>query len=145
MSGGLGGADEELDRSGAVPWRLIRDLHVLGAFVLVSVALAVTGLWESRTYGAFELVRNTAGYVGMVAGAAAMVGARLAWAPAFGFAAVIYIVAPKPLRPGTAWWTWPLQPWPAELAAWVAGGLFIAGLALYVRFGARSSRHDEAV
>jgi hypothetical protein len=49
----------------------------------------------------FEMVRNTAGYVGLVAGAATLIGARLAWAPAFGYAAVVYIAAPKPLRADT--------------------------------------------
>lgn len=136
-AGGLGGADEELDRTGAVPWRLIRTVHVVTALVLVAVALAVTGLWEPRTYGAFELVRNTAGYIGMVAGAAVLIGVRLAWAPAFGYAAIVYITAPKPLRDDTAWWTWPLQPWSTELAAWVAGGVFVAGAILYTRFGPR--------
>jgi hypothetical protein len=48
------------------------------------------------------MVRNTAGYVGLVAGAATLIGARLAWAPAFGYAAVVYIAAPKPLRADTA-------------------------------------------
>jgi len=145
ISGGLGGADEELDRAAAVPWRLIRALHVVSAFVLVGGALAATSLWEPRIYGAYELVRNTAGYVGMVAAAAPMTGARLAWAPAFGYAAVMYIAAAKPLRPETAWWTWPLQPWRTELAAWVAGGLLVAGLALYVRLGSRPGRHPDAV
>lgn len=143
VSIGLGGADEELEGTTAVPWRLIRALHVLTVSVLVAGALALIGLWEPRTYGAFELARNAAGYVGMVTGAAVVVGARLAWAPAFGYAAVVYIAAPKPLRPGTAWWTWPLHPWSTELAAWAAAGLFLAGLALYVRFGARVVRHEE--
>ena len=139
-STGLGGADEELERTTAVPWRLIRALHVLGAFVLVAGALALIGTWEPRAYGAYELVRNAAGYLGMVVGAAVVTGARLAWAPAFGYAAVMYIAAPKPLRADTAWWTWPLHAWNTELAAWVAGGLFVTGLALYVRFGAHLGR-----
>jgi hypothetical protein len=104
--------EELTDRTGAVPWRLIRALHLLATFVLVSIALSVTGLWEPRTYGAFELVRNTAGYIGLMAGTATLIGARLAWAPAFGFAAVVYIAAPKPLRANTAWWTCPRSPGP---------------------------------
>lgn len=143
VSSGLGGADEELERTTAVPWRLFRSLHVLGAFVLVGGALALIGTWEPRTYGAYELVRNAAGYLGMVAGAAVLTGARLAWAPAFGYAAVVYVAAPKPLRADTAWWAWPLHPWSTELAAWVAGGLFVAGLALYARFGARVAGHTD--
>jgi hypothetical protein len=144
-STGLGGADDDLDRTGAVRWRLIRAVHVVSVCALVGGALALVALWEPRTYGAFELVRNAVGYVGMVAGAAVVIGARLAWAPAFGYAAVVYIVAPQPLLSGAAWWSWPLHPWSTELAAWVAGGLFVAGLVLYVRFGARSRRHDDAI
>lgn len=143
ISTGLGGADEELDRTAAVPWWLIRALHVLGAFVLVGGALAVTARWEPGTYGAYELVRNAAGYVGVVAAAAVVLGARLAWAPAFGFAAVTYIAAPKPLRPETAWWTWPLQPWNVSPAAWTAVLLFLAGAILYARFGSRAVPHPE--
>jgi hypothetical protein len=142
-SSGLGGADEELERTTAVPWRLIRALHVLGAFVLVGGVLAVTALWESRTYGAHELVRNAAGYVGMVAAASVVTGTRLAWAPAFGYAAVVYLAAPKPLRPETAWWTWPLQPWNASPAAWAAALLFVAGIILYAHFGPRALPYPE--
>jgi hypothetical protein len=140
---GLGGADEELERSTAVPWRRIRALHILAVTAVLGVALAMIGLWEPRTYGAFELVRNVSGYLGMVAGASAVLGARLAWAPAFGYAAVVYLAAPKPLRPETAWWTWPLQPWSASMAARTAAALFFAGIILYANFGPRASRHPE--
>jgi hypothetical protein len=85
----------------------------------------------------FELVRNTAGYVGLVAGAATLIGARLAWASAFGYAAVVYIAAPKPCVPTPEWWTCPLQPWTTTQATWIAVALFVAGAVLYARFGPR--------
>ena len=116
---------------------------MLATFVLGSVALAITGLWEPRTYGAFELVRNTAGYAGLVAGAATLIGARLALAPAFGYAAVVYIAAPKPLRADTAWWTCPLQPWTTTRATWIAVALFAARAVLYARFGPALPRPTE--
>jgi hypothetical protein len=110
---------------------------------VLGAGLAAIGLWEPFVYGAFELVRNVFGYVGMVAGATVVVGARLTWAPAFGYAAVVHLAAPKPLRPETAWWTWPLQPWSASPAAWTAVLLFVAGVILYAHFGPRTLPHPE--
>lgn len=139
----LGGADEDLERTTAVPWRVVRTVHVLVIAAIIGFALALIGLWEPHIYGAFELVRNVLGYLGMITAAAVVLGARLAWAPAFGYAAVVYLAAPKPLGSGTAWWTWPLQPWGTHAAAWVAGGIFVVGLALYSWFGARVERHAD--
>lgn len=142
-STGLGGADEELERSTPARWRWIRLGHVALTALPVSAAVALTGLWEPQTYGAFELVRNTAGFAGLVAASATVLGSRLAWVPPFVYAAVVYIVAPQPLSTDTAWWTWPVQPWSAAPAAWAAGTLLVAGTAAYVVHGARPTRTGD--
>jgi hypothetical protein len=83
------------------------------------------------------------GFVGLVTGSAAVLGARLAWVPAFAYAAVVYIAAPKPILPESAWWTWPLQQWGTDVAAWTAVTLFVAGTVCYVLMGARPSRDSD--
>lgn len=142
VSTGLAGADEELERSTAAPWRRIRLLHVVVATVTTGAALGLTGLWEPQTYGAFELARNALASVGLVTITAVVLGARLAWGPLFAYIGVVYFAAPRSM-PETGWWSWPVQPWSAELAAWTALGLFAAGLAVYGWFGARPSREAE--
>lgn len=134
VSVGFAGADEELERTAAVRWRPIRLLQVMLATVAVGAALALTGLWEPRMFGAFELVRNTAAVVGAVALSAAVLGARLAWAPVAPYVLVIMSVGPR--NPGTAWWTWPVQPWASPLAVWSAATLLILGGAAYSWSGA---------
>lgn len=142
-SAGLGGRDEELERSTALRWRLHRLGHIVGAAALIAGALVLIGLWEPQEYGAYELARNTVGFVGLVGVSAAVLGARLAWLPSFAYAAVVYVAAPKPIIPQTAWWTWPLQPWDTDLAAWVAVALFTVGSAVYVVMGPRPSRNAD--
>lgn len=139
VSVGFAGADEELERAAAVRWRLIRLCHVTLATVAVGVALALTGLWAPRTYGAFELVRNTVAAVGAVALATAVLGARLAWVPIAPYPLVIMVVGP--LRPELAWLSWPVQPWDGRpLAAWSAAVLLILGGGAYTWRGARPVR-----
>lgn len=138
VSVGFAGADEELERTAAVRWRPIRLCQVALAAVAVGTALALTGLWEPRTYGAFELARNTAAVIGAVAFSAAVLGARLAWVPVVPYVLVTMSVGPR--DPGTAWWAWPVQPWASPLAVWSAATLLILGGAAYSWSGARSVR-----
>lgn len=142
VSVGFAGADEELERTAAVPWRPIRLLHVALATLAVGVALALTGLWEPRVYGAFELVRNTAAALGAVALSATVLGARLAWVPVAPYVLVVMSVGPR--GPGTAWWTWPVQPWASDLALWSTTALLVLGGAAYAWRGARAPRATGA-
>ncbi|NEE03434.1 hypothetical protein [Phytoactinopolyspora halotolerans] len=138
-SPGLGGAAEELERSLPAPWRRYRLVHVLVVAAVIGAVLAVTGLWEPRTYGAAELVRNTLGFTGLIVGAAVVMGTRLAWLPALAYGTAVYAIAPRPIASGTAWWTWPVQPWSAGAAVTVSVGIFVIGLTLYGVLGARVS------
>ncbi|GGN58324.1 hypothetical protein GCM10010112_12020 [Actinoplanes lobatus] len=134
----LAGADESLERVAPVRWRLVRAVHVGAATVLVALLLAATGLHDPAVYGSYALVRNALGCTGLVAGAAVLIGARLAWLPAFAYVVTVY--GASPARDG-GWenlWGWPLQPstagwsWAPALAACAAGAV------LYVRWGARN-------
>lgn len=134
----LAGADESLEPSLPVRWRLIRAGHLTAAAAVVLVALTAAGLPEPAVYGAYALARNTLGCIGLVAGAAALLGSRLAWLPAFSYMCAVYAAAPA--RDG-GWeeiWAWPVQPSHAALSWLTALAAFASGTVLYVRRGARS-------
>ncbi|HET6918397.1 MAG TPA: hypothetical protein VFI46_02910 [Jiangellaceae bacterium] len=134
---GLGGADEELERTTAWRWREARCAHIVAATLLAALALASIGTWEPANYGAQVIVRNVLGCFGVVAFSTVILGARLAWAPLFGYVATVYLAAPKPPTNATAWWTWPIQPASSSVAWWTALTLFVLGAALYAIVGAR--------
>ncbi|WP_166356197.1 hypothetical protein [Phytoactinopolyspora limicola] len=137
VSFGLSGRDEWLERSTAFPWRRVRAVHATVMAVVAGAILALTGLRAAQTYGSFELVRNTVGFLGLVLVAAAVVGVGLAWLPVSAYAAVIYLAAPRDLGGHTVWWTWPLQPWSTSTAAWMAAMLVVVGVVAYSWCGAR--------
>ncbi|MFC7531411.1 hypothetical protein [Actinoplanes sp. GCM10030250] len=133
----LAGPDELLERSLPVRWRLIRTGHLLGAAAAILAALAAAGLPDPGIYGVYALGRNTLGCIGLIAGAAALLGARLAWVPAFSYVCAVYAAAPA--RDG-GWedvWAWPVQPSTADLSWPTALAAFTIGATLYIRSGAR--------
>jgi hypothetical protein len=128
----LAGADESLERSLPVPWRLIRSGHLMAAAVVIPAALAAAGLPDPAIYGLYALTRNTLGCLGLVAGAAALLGARLAWLPAFGYVCAVYAAAPA--RDG-GWeeiWAWPVQPSTAGVSWLTAVAVCAAGATLHI-------------
>jgi hypothetical protein len=137
---GFAHIDDDLESSTAVRWRLIRLTHLAVAVLLIGLAMALIGLWEPRTYGALEMTRNTAGYMGMVAASSVMMGARLAWAPTLAYGITVLATVPRPVEESAVWWTWPAQPWSVTTAVWVAAVSLACGGAAYVLWGARRSR-----
>lgn len=135
VSTGFGGADEELERTAALRWRRIRAVHVTLAAVATGTALALTGLFEPDTFGAYELARNSAACIGLMAVGTAVLGVRLGWIPALAYVLLVLGVAVP--TPDNAWWTWPIQQWTAGAANWAAGGAALVGVLGYVWFGAR--------
>ncbi|MEV0896270.1 hypothetical protein [Actinoplanes sp. NPDC049802] len=134
----LAGADESLERSFPVRWRLVRAAHLGAATGLVALLLASAGLHDPAVYGSHALIRNTLGCIGLVAGTAVPAGARLAWLPAFAYMVTVY--GASPARDG-GWenlWAWPLQPSTAVLSWAPALAVFAVGAGLYVLRGARS-------
>lgn len=136
----LAGADEEFERGTPLRWPAWRTGHVLLAVLAVATALVLTGLRAPETFGAQALARNTLGWIGLVAGATALLGARLAWLPAFGYGCVVYVAAPRDAGVFVALWAWPVQPSTAA-ASWVAaGGVLALGLAGYACCGSAVGR-----
>lgn len=136
-------ADEELERTGAWPWRRVRLGQVACLTVVGAAAVAVTGLEEPTVYGAVELVRNCLACVGMVAVAAPVVGGRLAWSPAFVYVVAVHMAAPRPVLPDTGWWTWPVQLSGSTPAWWACLTWYVVGVAAYARWGSRPRRSDD--
>jgi hypothetical protein len=145
VSIGLDGADQELERSTAVRWWLLRLGHLLAAAAVVA-PIATIGLWQPRHHGAYELVRNGLGSLGLVATATVLIGARLAWAPTMAYVLFVFSWAADrvEIEPtgATGWLTWPVQPADVSQATWAALVLFVVGVALFTVRGARRTRLD---
>lgn len=137
ISAGLGGADEELERTAAMRWRRVRTVHVAVAVAAVGAALALTGLSEPSTFGAYELARNSAACIGLVAVGTAVLGVRLGWMPVVAY--VLLVLGMASPTPENAWWTWPIQEWSADSANWAAAVVGVVGALGYVWFGSRAS------
>ncbi|MEQ4304434.1 hypothetical protein ABNF97_24175 [Plantactinospora sp. B6F1] len=133
----LGGADEELERGTSLRWPGWRAGHILLGVASIGAALALTGLHAPGVFGAYAMVRNTLGYAGLVAAAAVLLGTRLAWLPAFGYACAVYAARPRQIGGVAGVWAWPLQP-SGVTASWLTVAvLFIFGTAGYLHRGCR--------
>ncbi|WP_435124058.1 hypothetical protein [Micromonospora tulbaghiae] len=135
----LTGADEDLERSTPLPWRTWRAGHILLATLAIAAALSLTGLHKPHVFGAYALIRNTIGCVGLLTGAAALLGARLAWLPAFTYVTAVYAAAPRHGNTATGIWAWPVQPSTTATSWSVATGLFILGTVSHMTYGSRTS------
>ncbi|SCG18633.1 hypothetical protein GA0070610_4981 [Micromonospora echinofusca] len=135
----LAGADEDLDRSTPLPWRAWRAGHLLVAAVVTAMALILAGLRAPDTYGAHTLVRNALGCIGLVAGGAMLLGARLAWLPAFVYVSAVYAAAPRQTGVVVTAWAWPIQPSTSTTSWLTAVTIFTVGAAAYLHSGSRAS------
>jgi hypothetical protein len=127
----LAGADEQLERGTPTPWPLIRSGHLAAAVIGIGTLLALAGRSDA-------LARNTLGCVGLVAGAAALIGVRLAWLPVFAYVCAVYASAPALDDRWAQVWAWPVQPAAAHLSWWPALAAFTAGTGVYILRGARA-------
>ncbi|GGU74876.1 hypothetical protein GCM10010260_03480 [Streptomyces filipinensis] len=130
-------ASAELDRTAVRPWwpRRLAQLALLTALAAALLPLAVLG--HTETFGPPAMIRNTLGCTGFTALAAALLGARLSWLPAFAYVSAVYMGGHGAHGRAATVWAWPMQPG-AERGAWVAAvTLFALGAALYAAVGAR--------
>lgn len=134
----LTGADEELERATPLPWPAWRMGHVLIAAILIAGALTLIGLRAPAVFGAWALLRNTIACTGLVAGGAVLLGARLAWLPAFGYVSFVYAAAPRTFGGIADAWAWPVQPSTVHASWWAAAALFILGTGWYLLRGPRA-------
>lgn len=132
----LTGADPELEASTAVRWRRWRLLQALGTLAVSAILLASIGLREPTTYGASELVRNIGGLLGLVLLTAVVLGARLAWVLAGGYAVLAYLHGP-PGQDQDPVWVWAVRRGTDEQSYVLSGALLALGVAAYAVSGAR--------
>jgi hypothetical protein len=127
-SAGLGGADVQLERTGAIPWLSWRFVH------LVTAVLVVTGLAFAADLGPLGIIlRDTCGLMGLAALGAAVLGSQLAWVAPFVWT-VIAVVFPVDDEQVLMWM---IQPADSVAAAAVAGILGIGGVTTYSIAGPR--------
>jgi hypothetical protein len=146
---------DELDRTAVLPWWPRRLAHLAGLTALAAalLPLAVLGhplafahasaMGHASAFGPPVMIRNLLGCTGMTAAAAALLGARLSWLPAFGHVSAVYLASGGVRGPAVTVWAWPVQP-DGRLGAWLAAGAaFVLGSALYTARGARAeeARH----
>ncbi|MFD3497670.1 hypothetical protein ACFWWT_28260 [Streptomyces sp. NPDC058676] len=131
-------ASDELDRTAVHPWWRRRLAHLLTLTVLAAALLSVAVLGHASVFGPPAMIRNTLGSAGLTAAAAALLGARLSWLPAFGYVSAVYLGAAGAQGRASTVWAWPVQPG-SEAGAWAAA-LVACGVggALYVVRGARA-------
>ncbi|MFF1508977.1 hypothetical protein [Streptomyces sp. NPDC058326] len=128
---------DELDRTAVKPWWPRRLAHVLVPTLLAAALFALALPGHMEAYGAPAAVRNTLGLMGVTAGAAAVVGARLSWLPPVFFVGVVYLAAPSEPGGAAQWWAWVMQPGPQAGAWTVAVAAFVTGTGGYAWRGAR--------
>lgn len=127
----------DLDDTAVRRWwpRRLAHLLLLSAVSAALLALAVPG--HAQEFGAAAMVRNTLGAIGITAGGAVLVGARLSWMPTTLYFSAVYLSASSPRVNKATVTGWLIQPGPQH-GAWAAGvALFVIGTALCAARGAR--------
>ncbi|MEU4242394.1 hypothetical protein [Actinoplanes sp. NPDC026619] len=130
----LGGPDDALEATAAMPWPPRRVAHVLVALLVVVVPLLATLATGARFGPAGLVVRDAAGLLGLTALGAATVGTARSWFLPLGWTlAAVLFARPDPALGRVL--TWQAQP-PASAAATVTAGLLaLAGLLAYTVAG----------
>jgi hypothetical protein len=123
--------DPVLERTAALPWPPRRALHLIacGAVVVALLLAARVGGPDFGPVG--QVIRNTAGLIGLIGLGAALAGAPLAWPVPFVWTAAQAILV---LPDGPIWrqtLLWLVQPAGNTTAAITAAALFAAGVASY--------------
>lgn len=128
---------DELDRTAVLPWWPRRLAHLLTLTALAAALLPFAVLGDALAFGPPAMVRNLLGCTGVTAAAAALLGARLSWLPAFGYVSAVYLGSVGVRGRAVTVWAWPVQPG-TQPGAWLAAGVaFVLGTGLYVVRGAR--------
>jgi hypothetical protein len=128
----------ELDRTAVRPWWPRRLTHLLALTALAAALLPLAVLGDTLVFGPPAMIRNLLGCAGVTAAAAALLGARLSWLPAFGYVSAVYLASNGVRGRAVTVWAWPMQPG-GQPGAWLAAGAaFVLGTGLYVARGART-------
>ncbi|NHC46980.1 hypothetical protein [Motilibacter aurantiacus] len=130
----LSGPDDELDRTGALPWPALRALHLSTALVLIGGQLLITQLTGARFGPTSLALRDIAGLLGLTAASAAVIGTAKAWFVPLGWtlAAVLFPQGDSLLGRVL---TWQAQEPSSRAAAVTATLLALTGLLAYAMTG----------
>ncbi|MFD6550553.1 hypothetical protein [Streptomyces sp. NPDC058398] len=127
----------EVDDTAVRRWWPRRLAHLLFLSVLSAALLALAVPGHAQEFGAAAMVRNTLGAIGITAGGAVLVGARLSWMPTTLYFSAVYLSASSPRVNKATVVGWLMQPGPQH-GAWATGAaLFVMGTALCAARGAR--------
>ncbi|KAB1986240.1 hypothetical protein F8144_24075 [Streptomyces triticiradicis] len=127
----------DLDDTAVRRWWPLRLAHLLFLSALSATLLALAVPGHAQEFGAAAMVRNTLGAIGITAGGAVLVGARLSWMPTTLYFSAVYLSASSPRVNNATVVGWIVQPGPQH-GAWAAGlALFVTGTALCAARGAR--------
>ncbi|MBC3762022.1 hypothetical protein ACUN7V_12475 [Quadrisphaera oryzae] len=136
----LAGSDTALERSAARTTAWWRGAHAVLAVGLAAGVLVLAVLPDPWQFGAVAMARNASGFAGIALASAALLPARAAWAPVFGYGTVVYLAAPKPTVDAAGWWAWPtVSGVPADSGPALASALAVlaVGVLLYAARGPR--------
>jgi hypothetical protein len=131
----LAGDDVGLERSVPRLSARLRAVHAVIVVVVGSSLIAGAVLYQPEVFGAQAVVRNTIGLFGAVLLTSALLSVQLNWAPAFGYALVVYFSQPSNTAGGVEWWAWAMQPGGWDASWIVAVTLFATGLLAYALRG----------
>ncbi|MFC7273046.1 hypothetical protein ACFQS1_03540 [Paractinoplanes rhizophilus] len=139
----LGGPDDALERTAALPWPPRRAAHVLAAFLVVAGLPLVTLATGARFGPAWLVLRDAAGLIGLTALGAATIGVAKAWFVPLGWtlAATLF---PQSEPVVARILTWQTQPRASTAAAVTAGLLAVGGLVAYAVAGPARRAPAEA-
>lgn len=139
----LGGPDDALEGTAAMPWPPRRAAHLAVAFLVVVALLSVTLTTGARFGPAWLVIRDAAGLLGLTALAAAAMGPSRAWFVPLGWTlAAILFPRDEPVLGRVL--TWQSQA-PADHAAAITGGvLALSGLIAYAVAGPARQAPAEA-
>jgi hypothetical protein len=130
----LGGPDDALERTAALPWPPRRAMHLLAALAVV-VGLLLATLGTGARFGpGWLVVRDAAGLLGLTALGAVTIGPPRSWMLPLGWtlAAVAFPLSGSAVGEAL---TWPAQA-PGNRAAAVTAAVFaVGGLVAYAAVG----------
>jgi hypothetical protein len=136
---GLAGADPALERTAALAWPPRRATHLVAGTTVVAAVLAASTVAGRHLAEMEVLVRDAAGFGGLVGLSVAVLGTGRAWLPPVGWTAVILVGGWS----GGEWYTklltWMVQPAGAVPATLTALALAAAGTIAYAFRGAAAT------
>jgi hypothetical protein len=130
----LGGPDDALELSAALPWLPRRVAHLLVAFLVVLALLLATLATGARFSPAWLVVRDVAGLLGLTALSATTIGTARAWFLPLGWTLAATLFPQPELLVGRVL-TWQAQPPESTAAGVTAGLLALGGLVAYAVAG----------